>query len=93
MLFAPCCAECSTLNCRSLFFLHEWILEQAIVGRVIRALQKCYHPDCFRCQICHTLLLEIGFSKNNGRALCRDCHVKEKAKDPNYAQHTCATCQ
>jgi len=42
-------------------------LEQAIVGRVIRALQKCFHPDCFRCQLCHTPLLEIGFSKNNGR--------------------------
>jgi hypothetical protein len=42
-------------------------LEQAIVGRVIRALQKCFHPDCFRCQLCHAALLEIGFSNNNGR--------------------------
>jgi hypothetical protein len=42
-------------------------LEQPIVGRVIRAIQKCFHPDCFRCQSCHASLLEIGFSKNNGR--------------------------
>jgi hypothetical protein len=74
-------------------FLIDDDLEQAIVGRVIRALQKCFHPDCFRCQLCHALLLEIGFSKNNGRALCRDCHTKEKAKDPNLAQRICSTCQ
>ncbi len=42
-------------------------LEQAIVGRVIRALQKCFHPDCFRCQLCQTSLLEIGFSKYNDK--------------------------
>jgi len=87
-------------------------LEQAIVGRVIRALQKCFHPDCFRCQLCQASLVEIGFSKYNGRfvfqkknffiikskikisrALCRDCHMKEKAKDLTLSQHICSTCQ
>ncbi|CAF4772763.1 unnamed protein product [Rotaria sp. Silwood1] len=77
MLFAPCCAEC----------------KQSIVGRVIRALQKCFHPDCFRCQLCHISLLEIGFSKNNDRALCRECYTKEKAKDSIISQHICSTCQ
>ncbi|CAF3159464.1 unnamed protein product [Rotaria sp. Silwood2] len=76
MLFAPCCAEC----------------KQAIVGRIIRALQKCFHPDCFRCQLCHISLLEIGFSKNNGRALCRECYTKEKSKDSIVSQHICSTC-
>lgn len=77
MLFAPCCAEC----------------KKPIVGRIIRAIEKCFHADCFRCQICRTLLVEIGFSKNNGRALCRDCHTKEKAKDPSVIQHKCSKCQ
>ncbi|UJR09881.1 hypothetical protein I4U23_014103 [Adineta vaga] len=77
MLFAPCCAEC----------------EHPIVGRVIRAIQKCFHPDCFRCHLCHIPLLDIGFSKNNGRALCRECHVKEKLKDPNVSLPFCSTCQ
>ncbi|CAF3145155.1 unnamed protein product [Rotaria socialis] len=76
MLFAPCCAEC----------------KQAIVGRIIRALQKCFHPDCFRCQLCQAPLIETGFSKYNEKALCRDCHVKEKAKDAHLSKQSCATC-
>ncbi|CAF2774260.1 unnamed protein product [Rotaria sp. Silwood2] len=76
MLFAPCCAEC----------------KQAIVGRVIRALQKCFHPDCFRCQLCQVPLIEMGFSKYNGRALCRECHVKEKANDLKLSHQICSTC-
>ncbi|CAF0900674.1 unnamed protein product [Adineta ricciae] len=76
MLFAPCCAECA----------------HPIVGRVIRAIQKCFHPDCFRCHVCHIPLLDIGFSKNNGRALCRECHLKEKQKDPTFSQPICSTC-
>ncbi|CAF1108964.1 unnamed protein product [Adineta steineri] len=76
MLFAPCCAEC----------------KQAIVGRVIRAIQKCFHPDCFRCQLCQIPLIEMGFSKYNGRALCRECHIKEKAKDLSLSQHICSKC-
>ncbi|CAF1266367.1 unnamed protein product [Adineta steineri] len=77
MLFAPCCAEC----------------KHPIVGRVIRALQKCFHPDCFHCYLCHIPLLDIGFSKNNGRALCRECYTKEKLKDSNTSERFCSTCQ
>ncbi len=47
MLFAPCCAECSKYAYRIISLMNMY-LEQAIVGRVIRALQKCFHPDCFR---------------------------------------------
>jgi len=93
------------------YYYYSLYLEQAIIGRVIRALQKCFHPDCFRCHLCHVSLLEIGFTKNNGRflflflfvlknskhkiyrALCRECHTKEKIKDPNLSQRNCSTCQ
>jgi hypothetical protein len=54
-------------------YLNDRHLEQAIVGRVIRALQKCFHPDCFRCQSCQASLIEIGFSKYNGRFVIREC--------------------
>lgn len=68
MLFAPCCAECSKYYAYFPFIFNRKIhLEQAVVGRVIRAIQKCFHPDCFRCQSCQTSLIEIGFSKHNGR--------------------------
>ncbi len=60
------------LHVVSMMKLFSWdlidiYLEQAIVGRVIRALQKCFHPDCFRCHLCHVSLVEMGFSKYNGR--------------------------
>jgi hypothetical protein len=66
MLFAPCCAECSKYAYRIISLMNMY-LEQAIVGRVIRALQKCFHPDCFRCQLCQISLIDVGFSKYNGR--------------------------
>ena len=69
MLFAPCCAECSEY-CEEEFDMisaRVLLIERPIVGRVIRALQKCFHPDCFRCSSCQTTLLDISFTKNNGR--------------------------
>jgi len=77
MLFAPRCAEC----------------KRPVVGRVIRALQKCFHPDCFRCASCQITLLDTGFSKNNGRALCRECHAREKNKELDLSSNLCSTCQ
>lgn len=41
--------------------------EKAIIGRVIRALHKCFHPQCFRCQSCQISLVDIGFLKHNGK--------------------------
>lgn len=43
------------------------VLEQIIVGRIIRAIEKCFHADCFRCQLCHSPLVEIGFLRHSGR--------------------------
>ena len=68
-----CYLHHTVLNVVSIIIEHfftygeEFYLEKAIVGRVIRALQKCFHPDCFRCQSCQVSLIEMGFSKYNGR--------------------------
>lgn len=68
MLFAPCCAECSEYFLLDTFeVLCKEFVEQAIVGRVIRALQRCFHPECFRCQSCQVSLIDTGFSKHLGR--------------------------
>uniref|UniRef100_UPI00358EFBAB LIM and senescent cell antigen-like-containing domain protein 1 isoform X2 n=1 Tax=Myxine glutinosa TaxID=7769 RepID=UPI00358EFBAB len=63
ILFAPCCGHCG----------------EFIVGRVIKAMNNSWHPDCFRCDICSVALADIGFVKNADRHLCRPCHTAERA--------------
>ncbi|XP_024142662.1 LIM and senescent cell antigen-like-containing domain protein 1 isoform X5 [Oryzias melastigma] len=74
MLFAPCCHQCC----------------EFIIGRVIKAMNNSWHPDCFCCVICHTVLADVGFVKNAGRHLCRPCHNKEKAR--GLGKYICQKC-
>lgn len=74
MLFAPCCGKC----------------REFIIGRVIKAMNTNWHPDCFRCELCMEPLADCGFVKNAGRALCKECNNKEKAKGMGkYVCHKC----
>ncbi|OWF39258.1 LIM and senescent cell antigen-like-containing domain protein 1 isoform X2 [Mizuhopecten yessoensis] len=74
VLFAPCCGKCG----------------EFIIGRVIKAMNGSWHPNCFRCEICTGPLADAGFVKNAGRALCRECNAKEKAKGlGKYVCHKC----
>ncbi|KAJ7410028.1 hypothetical protein BTVI_54352 [Pitangus sulphuratus] len=50
MLFAPCCGECG----------------EFIIGRVIKAMNNNWHPECFRCELCDVTLADLGFVKNAG---------------------------
>ncbi|KAK2538627.1 hypothetical protein Q9966_005312 [Columba livia] len=50
MLFAPCCGECG----------------EFIIGRVIKAMNNNWHPECFRCELCDVVLADLGFVKNAG---------------------------
>jgi hypothetical protein len=63
VLFAPCCGKCG----------------EFIVGRVIKAMMASWHPKCFCCEMCHKELADLGFIKNQGRALCHECNDKVKA--------------
>ncbi|XP_068036371.1 LIM and senescent cell antigen-like-containing domain protein 1 isoform X3 [Taeniopygia guttata] len=74
MLFAPCCHQCG----------------EFIIGRVIKAMNNSWHPDCFCCDICQAVLADIGFVKNAGRHLCRPCHNKEKAR--GLGKYICQKC-
>lgn len=75
-LFAPCCGKCRNF----------------IVGRVIKALNNSWHPNCFNCQVCERPLADSGFIKNNNRALCHDCNVIEKAAaSQSLVCHKCKT--
>ena len=42
-------------------------LGKFVIGRVIKAMQANWHPDCFRCEICNEALADSGFVKNAGR--------------------------
>ncbi|KAH7645847.1 LIM zinc finger domain containing stck [Dermatophagoides farinae] len=63
VLFAPCCVKCS----------------EFIIGRVIKAMNANWCPNCFKCELCQDILTDKGFFKNAGRALCQPCNEKEKA--------------
>src|SRR6218665_576610 len=41
--------------------------EEFIIGRVIKAMNCNWHPDCFSCQLCNAPLADAGFIKNAGR--------------------------
>ncbi|XP_078078114.1 LIM and senescent cell antigen-like-containing domain protein 1 isoform X3 [Mustelus asterias] len=74
MLFAPCCHQCG----------------EFIIGRVIKAMNNSWHPECFCCDLCQQILADIGFVKNAGRHLCRPCHNREKAR--GLGKYICQKC-
>ena len=39
-------------------------------------MQATWHPECFCCEMCHKELADLGFIKNQGRALCHECNAK-----------------
>uniref|UniRef100_A0A914RR62 LIM zinc-binding domain-containing protein n=1 Tax=Parascaris equorum TaxID=6256 RepID=A0A914RR62_PAREQ len=75
VLYAPCCGKCS----------------EFIVGRVIKAMNANWHPDCFRCELCNKRLADIGFLRNGGRALCRECNELEK--EAGFGRYVCHKCK
>ena len=40
-----------------------------MIGRVIKAMNTSWHPDCFHCQICDAELADTGFVRNMGRSV------------------------
>lgn len=75
ILFAPCCGKCNSF----------------IIGRVIKAMNASWHPECFRCEMCEIELADTGFIKNANRALCHECNAKVKAI--GSGKHVCHKCQ
>lgn len=74
MLFAPYCNKCGDI----------------VIGRVIKAMNASWHPECFRCQLCHRELADSGFIRNNNRALCHGCNASIKASEiGKYSCHKC----
>lgn len=74
MLFAPCCGRCG----------------EFIIGRVIKAMNANWHPQCFLCEMCNKELADSGFIRYQNRALCHDCNAKAKAA--SLGKHVCHKC-
>ncbi|KAG0724290.1 LIM domain-containing protein unc-97 [Chionoecetes opilio] len=74
VLFAPCCNKCN----------------EFIIGRVIKAMNNNWHPQCFTCELCTKELADLGFIRNAGRALCHECNARVKAESQGkYMCHKC----
>ena len=67
------------------------LADEFIIGRVIKAMNASWHPECFLCEICGTCLADSGYFKNAGRALCKPCNDRENAA--GRGKHWCYKCQ
>lgn len=62
-----------------------------VIGRVIKAMNSNWHPQCFRCEECNCELADQGFIKCQGRALCHTCNARVKAGV--LGKYICHQCQ
>ncbi|KNZ46749.1 hypothetical protein VP01_699g7 [Puccinia sorghi] len=44
--------------------------QQLIAGRIVNALDRRWHPDCFTCQHCNIVLEHVAFYEHEGKAYC-----------------------
>jgi len=62
-LYAPRCAYCNG----------------PILDRVMRALDKTWHPEHFFCTLCGKHFGPEGFHEKDGKAFCRECYYEKFA--------------
>ena len=51
--------------------------EEFIKGRVIKAVNVNWHPDCFRCELCQQALADTGFVRNNKKLALMNAWMDE----------------
>jgi hypothetical protein len=44
--------------------------EGVIIGRIVSAMNKRWHPDCFKCETCRMLLEHVSSYEHDGKAYC-----------------------
>ncbi|KAF5405940.1 LIM zinc finger domain containing 1 [Paragonimus heterotremus] len=75
MLFAPFCYKCG----------------EFIMTKVIKAMQRSWHPECLVCEECNIPLVATGLQKFRGKPLCRPCF--SKLADQHAGQFICQSCR
>ncbi|KAI2809505.1 hypothetical protein BLOT_000654 [Blomia tropicalis] len=49
---------------------------QYIVGSLVTALDQMWHPECFTCVNCDTILKAHNYATEDGKQYCKDCHLR-----------------
>ncbi|KPM04587.1 Paxillin-like protein [Sarcoptes scabiei] len=49
---------------------------QYIVGSLVTALDKMWHPECFTCTNCDTILKPHKYVVEDDKPYCKDCHLR-----------------
>lgn len=49
---------------------------QYIVGSLVTALDQMWHPECFTCTNCDTILKPHKYVVENDKPYCKDCHLR-----------------
>jgi len=61
-------------------------LEEFIIGRVIKAMNSSWHPNCFLCELCDAPLADAGFIKSAGRSLLSDDFLSVDSNQLGFLQ-------
>lgn len=69
--------------------------DTAIIGRIVTAMNKRWHPACFQCSTCRTLLEHVSSYEHDGKAYCHmDYHdVREGTSLKSCDLEDCADCK
>jgi len=62
-LFSPKCALCTS----------------PILDKMLTALNKNWHPECFHCSTCQKLLNDESFLEKGNEAFCKNCYEEKMA--------------
>jgi len=60
--------------------------EEFIIGRVIKAMNSSWHPNCFLCELCDAPLADAGFIKSAGRSLLSDDFLSVDSNQLGFLQ-------
>merc|ERR1712224_929045 len=63
---------------------------QNITGGVMKAADKTYHPECFKCQGC-SVVLSAGFFMLDGKTVCKKCC--DKGQEVAQPRQSCRRCK
>ncbi|CAH8664400.1 unnamed protein product [Schistosoma bovis] len=74
VLFAPFCFKCG----------------EFIMSKVVKAMNRSWHPECLVCDECGIQIVSKGFQRHKTRILCKDCWSVICQELVGY--HICQTC-
>ncbi|ELP93386.1 hypothetical protein EIN_058010 [Entamoeba invadens IP1] len=62
------CKECACPKCKE--------CGKSIEGKIIRVDEDRYHPDCFKCPLCHAVIGAKDYKIRDKQVMCLECAAK-----------------